>query len=271
MSVTVQPVTTPPIAPAFDWGATQSARRKETESLHDQFCKAVKGVATRVVCKYDGYGDSGSVQSVDFYKGRKRITAPETKIEIVRGPLLSIQSQTPEHEVAREKKPLTLMELAEELAYYALEVHAPGWENNEGAHGTVTVNATGLIRVNHYCRYDDTEKFEYSQALSPVLIRRFKLKQVLTDLSALGITEAVLTYSSDEADFSFKAGEVAAEANDKLAEPIEKLVVWLRNKHFPDWQDHYDSGEVTLDLAGMRLKLDHDERITKEEHSSGSI
>jgi hypothetical protein len=58
------------------------------------------------------------------------------------------QSGKWEHEKFTRMK--NLRELAEEVAYSPLEDHFGGWEINEGAYGTVVINAdgTGRIEIN---------------------------------------------------------------------------------------------------------------------------
>jgi hypothetical protein len=93
----------------------------------------------RVTVIFDGYGDSGQIESIDAFAA----------------------SQTPA--VLPDNRPvpfhgeeIRLREAIEALAYDCLEASEPGWENNEGAYGTfVFTVADRTIALEHNARVSD--------------------------------------------------------------------------------------------------------------------
>lgn len=56
-----------------------------------------------------------------------------------------------------------IRDLLEDLAYDLLcEVH-PGWEIDEGSHGTITIAPEALVRVELESRYIETRSFTYER------------------------------------------------------------------------------------------------------------
>lgn len=98
------------------------------------------GVASITVC-FEGYGDSGSIEEVTYLDtSNAGMPCPDAMIEI------------------EGRDELTLASAIEELAYSALELHHPGWEINDGAHGELLIDvAKASVQLDcnlHYTAYD---------------------------------------------------------------------------------------------------------------------
>lgn len=92
------------------------------------------GVA-RVAAEYDGCGDSGQIESIEFRTATNEVCGEVTD------------------EVEKE---------VEELLYDLLEVRHGGWENNDGAFGTFAWNVSdSTMQHEHNSRYMDYETSEY--------------------------------------------------------------------------------------------------------------
>jgi hypothetical protein len=99
---------------------------------------------------FDGCGDSGQMEEVQIFDENAKEIASDclnTHCEVAFTNHI-FQSGKWEHEKFTRIK--TLRDLAEEVAYTPLEDHFGGWEINEGAYGTVVINAdgTGRIEIN---------------------------------------------------------------------------------------------------------------------------
>lgn len=108
------------------------------------------GIVT-VEVRFDGYGDSGAVEECTCIDGTgKQVPCPEVIVEEERddGP----GDAAPQRQV-------TLYSALEELTYFALERHHPGWEDNEGAVGTLEIDVAAesftLDCKVRYIEYDD--------------------------------------------------------------------------------------------------------------------
>lgn len=98
------------------------------------------GVAWFTVC-FEGYGDSGLIEEVTYLDASNTgMPCPDAMIEI------------------EGRDEMTLSSAIEELAYSALELHHPGWEINDGAHGELLIDvAKASIQLDcnlHYTAYD---------------------------------------------------------------------------------------------------------------------
>ncbi len=111
--------------------ADQSERLK---SLVSDVVSAMRGAGVdSLQANYDGGGDEGDFEDVDLYD--------------VKGELLDEEAED---------------DLAEALGkdcvgnalWPILERFAGGWENNNGAHGEITINASGDVSIDHYDRED---------------------------------------------------------------------------------------------------------------------
>lgn len=106
---------------------------------------------TIVVVTFDGYGDSGQIESIEAHAGDSPTTLPATAIEIA----------TPTwdgSDLHRQTLPVT--EAIEALVYAFLEETHGGWENNEGAFGEFTFDVQE--RMIHLDYNERVESSEYS-------------------------------------------------------------------------------------------------------------
>ena len=98
-----------------------------------------------VVIEYDGYGDEGQVNDIVL----KNVAGSDAPMPQVRcqSYWLTFQGQ-----IAAEET--TMAQALDRFATEALETLHPGWENNEGAAGTLTIQvATACATLEHSTRY----------------------------------------------------------------------------------------------------------------------
>lgn len=112
---------------------------------------AAAGITT-VLVTFDGYGDSGQVESIDARDAKGDVALPEATIEI----------GLPGEVDATQHIAMPLREAIEELAYDLLrETHA-GWENNDGGFGDFTFDvAARTISLDHNERYTAIESYSH--------------------------------------------------------------------------------------------------------------
>jgi hypothetical protein len=153
----INPVSTPSIDVVGDWaekdrqhGALAKAIRPTNKAA--LFTALANAGITTVVVQFDGYGDSGQVETIEARRGETAVELPDTQIELA---------------IARwgkadaDRSMLPIREAVEQLAYDFLgETHA-GWENNEGAYGEFIFDvAARTITLDYNERITDTD---YSQ------------------------------------------------------------------------------------------------------------
>ena len=106
---------------------------------------------TEVIVDFDGCGDSGQIESITFKSGDDTVAEPFGNIALEPGHYgrqMGAQS-------------MDLRSAGEELAYDALQVDHAGWENNDGAFGTITFDvAASSITLDYNERFEDST---YSQ------------------------------------------------------------------------------------------------------------
>lgn len=112
---------------------------------------AAAGITT-VVVTFDGYGDSGQVESIDARDAEGDVSLPETMIEI----------GAPGDGDATQHIAMPVREAIEELAYDLLRDTHAGWENNDGAFGDFTFDvAARTISLDHNERYTAIESYSH--------------------------------------------------------------------------------------------------------------
>ncbi|MGL4241516.1 MAG: DUF6878 family protein [Beijerinckiaceae bacterium] len=144
-------------APAVpDYAALEAAHQSLSARLHpankaDLFAVlAGAGIAT-VTVEFDGYGDSGQIESVDAL-GKDGVSCdlPSTSLAMRR-------ALWGEPEPASEE--MTVAEAIERLAYDLLGGAHPGWEINDGSYGTFVFDvAMGAITLECNVRFTDSER-----------------------------------------------------------------------------------------------------------------
>jgi hypothetical protein len=124
---------------------------EQGRDLSDEFhlvCRDLEQHGVTVVeTRYDGYGDSGTIEDITLFD-RAGAEVPITKL----GRLRYRDTKATANEVS-------LREKLEDLGYAILPC---GWENNEGAFGTVNLNVkTRRIYVDHSWRVESTQEEPY--------------------------------------------------------------------------------------------------------------
>ena len=106
---------------------------------------------TSIVAAFDGYGDSGQIESIDARIGDAATELPTVEIEIA----------TPAWDGSElHRRTLPLSEAIEQLAYDFLSETHGGWENNEGAYGEFTFDVAE--RTIHLDYNERVESSDYS-------------------------------------------------------------------------------------------------------------
>jgi hypothetical protein len=145
--------------PLSDW-ETQAALRAQLEAELFNLNKAVllnalalAGV-THVVVTFDGYGDSGQIESVEAKASDNDIAMPGASIEIAE----AIWGQS-----EPERSTVSLATAIESLAYDVLERTHCGWENNDGAYGDIVFDVAGhTITLDYNERYTTSENYSHT-------------------------------------------------------------------------------------------------------------
>lgn len=118
------------------------------ESLFDALAAA--GI-TSVAVIFDGYGDSGQIESIDAVAGTEAVSFPDTLVEMI-----GLEWAEPE---ARTQS-LSLRAAIEELAYDFLGQTHGGWQDRDGAYGDFTFDVgQRTISVDFNERYSTTENY----------------------------------------------------------------------------------------------------------------
>ncbi len=133
--VAPMPVSTIDFADVFKRQSEGEARRAalrpaNRDRLFDSLSAA--GI-THVTVVFDGYGDSGQIESIAAWSGEKPADFPSVEI-----PYAAWTWDDPEVEM----RSLSLAEVVEQLAYDLLSDTPGGWENNDGACGEFCFDAS---------------------------------------------------------------------------------------------------------------------------------
>jgi hypothetical protein len=171
---------------------------------------------TEVVVTYSGSGDSGGIDEVAaFAKGEPIAMTQELQQHV--------ETWAWEHAIPRH-----------------------GWENNEGGHGTVTIDLeTFEATIEHHEKYEE----DATEASKPDLVLSPEVITVLEELKKLGFSELdVSGYSSDPED-AIRADEYDI---DSSVSPKQTSILC---EWFNEEVDNLDVGsaggscEVMLDLT----------------------
>lgn len=113
---------------------------------------AAAGIVS-VVVTFEGYGDSGQIESIDARDARGEIALPEGEIELA----------SPTYGGAEvERRTLPIRDAIEQLAYDLLEELYAGWENNDGAYGEFALDVTErTITLDYNGRYTAVESYSH--------------------------------------------------------------------------------------------------------------
>jgi len=112
---------------------------------------AASGITT-VAVTFDGYGDSGQIESIDASDAQGEITLPAGEIAVA----------SPGDGEATEHTAMPLHDAIEGLAYDLLRDTHAGWENNDGAFGEFAFDvAARTISLDHNKRYTAFESYSH--------------------------------------------------------------------------------------------------------------
>jgi hypothetical protein len=154
----IEPTLTSPMAPSrIDFTAVLARQAERDariasllpankERLFDSLSAA--GI-THVTVSFDGYGDSGQVESIAAYAGETAVDFPSTEIEYA-----ALTWDDPEVEM----RSLSLEDVVEQFAYDVLSDTHCGWENNDGAWGEFCFDAAArCIHLEFNERFTSSE------------------------------------------------------------------------------------------------------------------
>ncbi len=124
----------------------ESIRPENKTALFDAL--ALTGI-TSVEVTFDGYGDSGQIESVTVMAGDMEVALPTVRITIA-------HAQWGRAEIERGSSPLE--HAIEQLAYDFLQETHCGWENNSGAYGDLYFDVgEQTITLNYNRRFESSE------------------------------------------------------------------------------------------------------------------
>jgi hypothetical protein len=113
---------------------------------------AAAGV-THVTVSFDGYGDSGQIESISAWSGETAVELPKTQIAYA-----ALTWDDPEVEMRN----LSLEDVVEQLAYDFLSDTHGGWENNDGAYGEFCFDASArCIHLEFNERFISSELYAH--------------------------------------------------------------------------------------------------------------
>jgi len=155
-----EPTTTP--APAFDvaaWEAERRAREAAQAAIRPAnkaalFTALSTAGITSVDVSFDGYGDSGQIESIDAKADGADVPLPETTVTLT---MIGWRDTDP------TERRMSVHDAIEHFAYDCLAQTHGGWENNEGAFGTFVFDvADQSITLDYNQRFEDVESFEHA-------------------------------------------------------------------------------------------------------------
>ena len=165
-SRTPEPITTlNPFTADMTWGESLVARRKLAIEMSrralDHLCPilAAHGITT-VTIGYDGGGDEGQIEHVETFGTAGKIELPDVEC----------RRHGMDFNGTIYEQPDRLPSALESFGYEVLEGAHDGWENNDGAFGTLTIDvASRAASLEHNSRFTtyDTEILELGEVPCP--------------------------------------------------------------------------------------------------------
>lgn len=147
----------PAPTPMIDHAALEQQWR-EQERRADEVRQANKAVLfdaltnagiDTVIVMFDGYGDSGQIESIEAKAGLETVILPSAKIEL---------AKTAWQNAVVERVTLSVHNAIETLAFDILRQLHSGWEINDGAYGEFTFDVAELtITLDYNERYTSSE------------------------------------------------------------------------------------------------------------------
>lgn len=153
-----QPIPTP----AIDYAALEQEWREQERRAAELLepnksalfeTLAAAGIET-VTVTFDGYGDSGQIESIDARAGAETVALPSITIEIARAVWRTAEI---------ERLTQSVHDAIETLAYGFLSQLHSGWENDDGAYGEFTFDvAERTIVLDYHERYTSSEHYSHT-------------------------------------------------------------------------------------------------------------
>ena len=137
----------------------EERKRKSKESLKGACSTLFNAGITLVEVHYDGYGDSGEIEYVLFFKGDKQLTDDEVaSLGLPTSTTEEYNHNHKEGESLYKTVECTLLKKVEDCAYDFLP---GGWEINEGSFGDLKINTEkARVTLEHNQRIEETEYSE---------------------------------------------------------------------------------------------------------------
>ena len=113
------------------------------------FTALAEGGITKIEVEFDGGGDDGQLDDLNVLSGETRVPLPASQVALL----------VPVRDYLRaEIKLVPLREAVEELLYGLLNVHARGWEINDGSFGEFVLDVEAkTITLDFNIRISDVE------------------------------------------------------------------------------------------------------------------
>ncbi|MFT2095132.1 DUF6878 family protein [Acidiphilium multivorum] len=146
----------------FDYAAWEQ-KQQEYDCRFDELLLANKTALFDVLSaagieivdvNFDGYGDSGQIESMEAKGGDHVIELPATQIDITMPVWDSLETH---------RQTMTVHDAIEHLVYAFLRKTHDGWANDDGAYGDFTFDvADRTITLDYHERYTDTNYSHHS-------------------------------------------------------------------------------------------------------------
>ncbi|RWR09198.1 hypothetical protein D2T29_22025 [Sinirhodobacter populi] len=150
------------VAPSFDFDAYMAShaehQAREASLVDGNKAALFKALAaagiTHVTVVFDGYGDSGQIESIDAYCDDTLVALPDSEVMIA-------SASWGDPGIAAET--LKLADAVEQMAYGFLAGTHGGWENNDGAYGEFCFDArAGTIQLDFNERFTSSEHYDHA-------------------------------------------------------------------------------------------------------------
>lgn len=155
-----EPNTTP--AQSFDftaWEAERHAHEAAQAAIRSANKAALFSVLsaagiTSIDVSFDGYGDSGQIESIAAKADAADVPLPEATVTLA---IFGWRDTVP------TERTLSVRDAIEHFAYDCLAQTHGGWENNEGAFGTFLFDvAAEAITLDYNQRFEDVTSFKHA-------------------------------------------------------------------------------------------------------------
>lgn len=139
-----------------DWEAKMREEREQRDARIAGLVKKLVGemqnLPIAVIVHFDGYGDSGDIEHT-YLSGLGDTGEPTHEPPDLHGPpthpLSDDDTVGDDASVLNAEK---MQDLAREACYELLHSYRPGWEINEGSHGTFTIYNDGRVQCDFMAR-----------------------------------------------------------------------------------------------------------------------